>query len=292
MRRSAALTTLALLAVAAPALAQPSTVPPVAPPAGPGAVAATPPAPPDTAVAPAAEIPQSAESAPQIPTPAEQLVDGDAAGGRAYLSTNGFTARKGTAGAQVWAPAIPVAILAAGTYAITDRIEIAAGGFAVLADDDDISAGYLAAKVQVLRRRSVGVALQIQYLDGPEPGDDSLTFLSAAGSKCLGASCRTVVTAHLSVFPTSGYTTDAFGSSMSETAVHVLAGGSIVSGRKVKVVLDAFTFGEGEDQGLVVYAGLRAARHRWSADVGFIGFSDGDDTEVLPVPLASGAFRF
>jgi hypothetical protein len=187
MRRTVALAILALLAAATPALAQPSAVPAVAPVGGPGATPIATPASSDTAVAPSAEIPDPAPVASQIstpePTPAERFVAGDPASGRAYLSPTGFTPRHGTAGVQVWAPALPIVGLAAATYAVTDRIEIGAGGFAVLDPDDGGSAGYLSAKVQLLRRRTVGVAVQVQYLAAPSAGDGSVTLLSAAASK-------------------------------------------------------------------------------------------------------------
>jgi len=281
MRRTVAFSVLALAAAAAPAFAQPSAAPGFTTSQAPGAVIAEPPPPSDSGVAGTVNIPQPDAAAAQIPTAAQSYIAADPAAGRAFLSPTAFTARKGTAGVELWAPAVPVGILAAGTYAITDRIEIAGGGMGVFVDEG-ATAGYLSAKVQVIRRAGFGVAAQLQYISAPDSSDDSLTLLTGAASKCLGAGCKTLVTLHLSATP---------GVDQSD-ALHILAGGSLVTGTRLKVVLDAYTFGEGPDHGGALYAGLRRVRHAYALDAGFVAYSDGDDAGVLPLPLVALNYRF
>jgi hypothetical protein len=275
MRRSVVLGCVLAVASQATVLAQPADTPPLAPPG------ATEPAP-----LPAAEIPQPAENAPRLSeTPAEHLARSDAASGRAFLSPTAFTAPKGAAGAEAWLPAYPGGILAAASYAITSRIEIAGGGLAV----DKDSAGYLSAKLALIRRPSFGVAVQVQYLGRTDATDDSLTFLSAVASKCF-RDCRAVISAHVTAFPTQVMATD-FGPAAG-THVHVVPGASLVYGGRTKLVIDAVGWEDSPDHGIGLYAGARLARHRWSLDGGFAAFDDGDDAKVIPLPLIAGSLRF
>jgi len=308
-----------VLAFAVPAFAQPSNTPSQSEPASEApaveasaSIEIAAPQEPDTDVAPTTENvesptrvatvtggPSMAVAAvppeaylPPPPPPRAPLAanrDSDAAAGRAYLTPTAITGPKGSGSVELIAPTLPGGILTA-KYALTDRIEIGAGAAFVLVEDGG-AGGVLTAKVQVIRRPTGAVAVQMLHVSIPDE-DDSVTFWSLVGSKCLDASCRTLGTVHLTLMPftSTGYSEYDYGSS--EQALAVIPGLSVVSGGRTKVVFDAVMFGDDGDIGIGLYGGVRFARSGWAADVGLIAGSDGDDSSVLPVPFVGLTARF
>jgi hypothetical protein len=302
----------AVLLAATPALAQPSVTPPAtddAPVVEAGvtvtagvsqgsdtdvAAAEENPAPPTTRTASAAPsmvepVEQIAPPPPPL-TPAASYVERDASSGRAFVSPTAFTGPKGHASVEVTFPAIPVGGFALARYAITDRIEIGAGGFAIIDGETD-SVGVLTAKVQVLKRPTGGIALQVLHIAIPDE-DDEGTFFSAVGSKCLGDDCRTLLSAHLTVMPFSEYYYEDGGGDGERGALAVIPGASLVTGGRTKLVLDGVLVGDDYERFAVLYGGIRFARRSFSFDAGLVAAGDGDDVEALPMPLCSLTGRF
>jgi hypothetical protein len=216
-----------------------------------------------------------------------QFVEADARSGQAYATPTAFTTPKGRGSVQVWTPAIPIGGVAIASYGVTSRVEIGAGAlFAVEEMEDGGLAGIVTAKVQVLRTRRAGLALQGYYARIPD--DETIRTLTAVGSTCVGASCRTVASVHLTAVPTEA--TDDRGNY--GDALLVVAGGSIVTGGRTKLVAEAITFEDGSDQYVMLYGGVRLARRTISADLGLVALGDGDDLEVAPLPMAGLSARF
>jgi hypothetical protein len=240
----------------------------------PGAVIAPPSATPapDPFVAPPTENDGSS-------TGSAQFVEGDARSGQAWATPTAFTTPKGHATIQSWTPALPVGGVVIASYGVTSRVEIGAGAlFAVEEADEGGLAGVVHGKVQVLRTKRAALSVQGYYAKIPD--DETITTVSAVGSTCLGARCRTVASVHLTGVPIDG------------EALLVVAGGSIITGSRTKLVLEAITFGDGPDQFLVAYGGVRLARRTFSADLGVVALDDGDDLEFAPVPLLGLGARF
>jgi hypothetical protein len=312
----------AILLAAAPALAQPSVTPPAADaaPVVEGSVTVTagtgetsqgtdtdvaasgenlaPTTTATTRTASAAPIaaPSMVEPVEQIAppppprTPLADYVARDASSGRAFVSPTALTGPKGHASIELTFPALPVGGFALARYSITDRIEIGAGGIAVI--DEDGAVAVLTAKVQVLRRPTGGIALQALHIAIPEE-DDGGTFYSAIGSKCLGDGCRTLVSAHLTVLPFSEYYySDSSGGGGEQGALAVIPGASLVTGGRTKLVVDGVLVGDDYERFAVLYGGIRFARRSFSFDAGLVAAYDGDDAEALPMPLCAATGRF
>jgi hypothetical protein len=308
--------TLVVLLFAAPAAAQPSVTPPSADaaPVVEADVTVTaavsqgsdtdvaepgenPPQPPTATTRTASAAPSMVEPIEQIAppppplTPAASYVERDASSGRAFVSPTAFTGPKGHASIDVTFPAIPVGGFALARYSITDRVEIGAGGFAII-DGETESVAALTAKVQVLKRPTGGVALQVLHISIPDE-DDGGTFFSAIGSKCLGDDCRTLVSAHLTLLPFSEYYyEDSSGGDGEQGALAVIPGASLITGGRTKLVLDGVLVGDDYERFAALYVGIRFARRSFSFDTGLVAASDGDDTEALPMPLCSLTGRF
>jgi hypothetical protein len=170
---------------------------------------------------------------------------------------------------------------------VSSRVEIGAGALVALVDEGG-AAPAVTIKVQALRTRRAALALKLHYFAIPEE-DESLTTLTAVGSTCLGGRCRTVASAHLTAVPTQA--TDDNG--QYGDALMMVAGGSIVTGDRIKAVAELVSFEDSGDRVMLLYAGLRAARSRWSADLGFGAYAGEDDElELAPLPLAGLSARF
>jgi hypothetical protein len=220
-------------------------------------------------------------------TGSAQFVEGDARSGQAWATPTAFTTPKGRVAIQSWTPALPIGGVVIASVGVTSRVEIGAGAlFAMEEAEDGGLAGIVHAKVQVLRTRRAALSVQGYYAKIPD--DESITTVSAVGSTCLGASCRTVASVHLTGVPTQA--TDDTGNY--GDALLVVAGGSIVTGGRTKLVVEAITFEDGSDQFVLFYGGVRLARRTFSADLGLVGFNDGDDMEFAPVPLLGLGARF
>lgn len=303
-----------ILLAATPALAQPSVTPPSADSApvveADVTVTAGVSQGSDTDVAPAEENPappttattRTASAAPSMVEPVEQIapppppltpaasfVERDAASGRAFVSPTAFTGPKGHASIELTFPALPVGGLAVARYSITDRIEIGAGGIAVIEEDGAVAV--LTAKVQVLKRPTGAVSLQALHISIPDE-DDGGTFYSIVGSKCLGDDCRTLVTAHLTLLPFSEYYYEDEGGGGEQGALAVIPGASLVTGGRTKLVVDGVLVGDDYERFAAIYGGIRFARRSFSFDAGLVAAGDGDDFEALPMPLCSLTGRF
>lgn len=297
MTRVQAASVLAVLLFGAQASANPAETPPDEAPVAQQKT--------DTDVAVARGNPRVASAAPSMvePMPVEPVpvepaapvglaafVESDAAAGRAYLSPTAMTGPRGSGTLTIWAPVVPVVAAALVGYSPHDRVEISAGGV-VAPDEGDEGVFAISAKVQVVRRRTGAVAVQLMHV-GTSDSDDDVTIVSAAGSKCLDASCRTVASLHVTALPMDRYNYD---SGVDEAAIVFWGGGSLVSGGRYKLVLDTLILDDGSYDGdkiLFGYAGVRAARRRWALDVGFAAAFTGEETETLPIPLASLGARF
>lgn len=249
----------------------------------PGAViAAEPVAPPsDPFVAPPAENDES-------PGGSAQFVEGDARSGQAYVTPTAFLAPKGTGSIDAWFPVIPVGGVLMATYTLHDRIEVGAGALLAFDESEDGgAAGALSIKVQALRSKRAALSVKLHHFSIPDE-EDSLTTLTAVGSTCLGPDCRTVASVHLTGVPTQA-TSD---SGDYGDALLVVGGGSIVTGGRLKLVVEGITFEESGERFVALYGGLRLARRTWSGDLGFAAANDGDEIVVLPVPLGGLSARF
>jgi hypothetical protein len=236
-------------------------------------------------------VPPSATPAPDpfVAPPSEndgsstgsaQFVEGDARSGQAWATPTAFTTPKGHATIQSWTPALPVGGVVIASYGVTSRVEIGAGAlFAVEEAEDGGLAGVVHGKVQVFRTKRAALSVQGYYAKIPD--DESITTVSAVGSTCLGARCRTVASVHLTGVPIPD-----------DEALLVVGGGSIVTGGRTKLVVEAITFSEGPDQYLMAYGGVRLARRTLSADLGLVALGDGDDLELAPLPLLGLGARF
>lgn len=248
----------------------------------PGAVIAPPSATPasDPFVAPPAENDGSPEGS-------AQFVEGDARSGQAWATPTAFTTPKGRVAIQSWTPALPIGGVVIASVGVTSRVEIGAGALFAIEDAEDGGlAGIVHGKVQVLRSKRAALSVQGYYAQIPD--DESITTVSAVGSTCLGARCRTVASVHLTGVPTQA--TD--GNGNYGDALLVVAGGSIVTGGRTKLVVEALTVEAGPDQHLMLYGGVRLARRAYSADLGLVALNDGDELELAPVPLLGLGARF
>lgn len=228
--------------------------------------------------------------APPEPVGLAAFAEGDASAGHAFISPTAMTGARGTGSLTIVAPAIPVAAGALVGYSPHDRIEIAAGGAAPFEESED-GVFVVSAKAQVVRARTGAVAVQLMHVSA-DGGDDSITMVSGAGSKCLDAACRTVATLHVTAVPMDRYNYD---SGQDESAIVLWGGGSLITGGRIKLVLDTVIVDDGDssaDQVVLGYAGLRAARRTWALDVGFAAAWAGDDIEPAPVPLLGLGARF
>ena len=208
-----------------------------------------------------------------------QFVEGDARSGHGYVTPTAFLPEKGTGGVHAWMPLVPVGGLFLATYTVHDRIEIGAGALMAFEEAEDGMAGAFTAKVQALRNERAAVSFELHHFRIPEE-EDSLTTVTAVGSTCLGHGCRTVASVHLTGVP------------LDDETFMVVGGASLVTGGKLKLVGEVITFEEGPDRYLVGYGGLRLARPSLSLDIGFAAANDGDDVEVLPVPIGAVSARF
>jgi hypothetical protein len=259
-----------LLLFATPALAQPSLVSPE----------------PDAA----------AVNGEKEPTPADAYVANDAAAVRASLTPTAMINPRGSVSVELGVPAHPVGGMAGARISFHDRFEIGAGAIFLLNEntaEDPHAGAMLSAKLQVWRRPTGAVALQVSYVKTGDQYDDDGFIYTAVGSKCFGDGCRTLLTGHVTLLPyTTWRPTDTTGNGVEDGALAVVPGASLVHGRRFKLVLDA-ALGEGEREDLATfYAGVRYARPRWAFDAGvFVGDEPGDD-EALPMPLAAVTGRF
>jgi hypothetical protein len=221
-------------------------------------------------------------------TGSAQFVEGDARSGQAWATPTAFTTPKGHATIQSWTPALPIGGVVIASYGVTSRVEIGAGAlFAVEEMEDGGLAGVVHGKVQVFRTRRAAISVQGYYAKIPD--DETITTVSAVGSTCLGARCRTVASVHLTGVPI-GEAYDDNGNP--SEALLVVAGGSIITGGRTKLVFEALTFQDGPDQFVIAYGGVRLARRTFSADLGLVALNDGDDMEFAPVPLLGLGARF
>lgn len=226
--------------------------------------------------------------APEIPTGLAANRDADAASGRAFLTPTANTGKKGSVRVDTWFPTLPIVGYATVSYSITNKLEVGVGG-AWVADEGDGAAVSLRVKWSPLRGKRGGVAVELQRLAIPDEGD-GVTLLSAVGSHCLDADCRTVGSLSITAIPEESVPVDdGYGSS---SALHFVGGASLVTGGKLKLVLDALTIEDGDDRAFGGYAGVRLARPRWALDAGFVAGGDGNDSGILPVPLVGASARW
>ena len=308
MRRSALAALALAAAAAAPAAAQPSETPAAPAPPEVPPVSGAPSDNHDTGAADPAEnagarpvrvavapsmtpptpaVPPVSEVAPEATAGLAGFAARDAAAGRAYVTPTAATSAGGTGGVTAWFPVVPVAGLVTASYAVGDRVELAAGGMFVYEEED--TPLYLAGKVQVVRGRTRAVAVQVQHLRIPDE-DERLWFATAVGSTCVdGPRCRTLASLHVTAVPVEGWD-----DGRERRGLAFLAGASLITGGRTKAVFDLVATDTGDgDLGAAAFGGVRVARARWAADLGLACLIESDnDTEWVPLPLSSLSFRF
>jgi hypothetical protein len=233
----AAIALLAPVAAAQPGAAQPVPFVPAVPTA------------PPTYVAPPAAPPAEPELVGIRRRAAE-----DPAADRAYVARTALVAPRGTITLDVRAPTMPAA-LATLNVAVTDRIELGAGGAAVYMFDSgsDPLEGSLFAlhgKVQLVKGRRAALAFGYDLIKTRDDDDDDTLYIpSLVASFCTdGDLCRTLLSVHLTGIGMDG-----------EDEMPVFGGVSFVSGAKNRLVGEIHASRD-DETGETIFGGYLGAR--------------------------------
>jgi hypothetical protein len=277
-------------AVAPAAAAPPSAAPPSAAPPS----AAPPSAAPLARPAPARPFPVVA---PVHDTPVDRGLTGaqaeDAALHRAYVAGTALTVPRGAVVADVRQPLFPVGTVGL-NVGITDRWQVSGDLlWAMFFDEAEGGVAWqLGTKLQIVRAERFALALHGSIAGAEDDHDDDESALigGVIASACLDASCRALLTGHLSAVVATDdlddddcYYDDCYDDTVE---IPIVAGGSLIAGTdSAKLVLEVHAAGDDHETGVGAYAGIRFPGRKVSFDAGLIAGLEDDDGGVLPLPL-------